>query len=84
VKTKSFFLLTVLIVLVIGFYILKPHSIDFKEKQLTQLSPGLKHQITNLKTEKNTSYLFLPESPNHFNRPVYFYFNRNEDRELYC
>jgi uncharacterized protein YxeA len=82
-KTKLLIILSVFIIIFSGFYILKPDSIDFKEKQLTDLSTDIQHQINNLKKRNNTSYLFLPDNTKKSTKIVYFYFNRNDSRNLY-
>ncbi|MFE1242801.1 hypothetical protein ACFW35_01620 [Fictibacillus sp. NPDC058756] len=82
-KTKLLIILPVFIIIFLGIYILKPDSIDSKEKQLTELSSDIQHQINNLKNSNNTSYLFLPKNTNKSTKIVYLYFNRNDNRNLY-
>jgi hypothetical protein len=82
-KTKLLIILSAFTIIYLGFYILKPDSIDFKEIQLTDLPSDIQDQINITKKSNNTSYLFLPENPNQSENVVYFYFNRNNNRQLY-
>jgi hypothetical protein len=82
-KTKLLIILSAFTIIYLGFYILKPDSIDFKEIQLTDLPSDIQDQINITKKSNNTSYLFLPENPNQSANVVYFYFNRNNNRQLY-
>lgn len=82
-KTKLLIILSVFTIISLGFYILKPESIDFKEIQLTDLPSDIQNQINLTKKSNNTSYLFLSDNPNQSANVVYFYFNRNNNRQLY-
>lgn len=82
-KAKLLIILSVFTTFYLGFYILKPDSIDFKEKQVTDLSSNIQQQINITKKSNNTSYLFLPDNLNKSANVVYFYFNRNNNRQLY-
>lgn len=82
-KAKLLIILSVFTIIFLGFYILKPGSIDFKEIQLTDLSNDIQHEINIKKKSNNSSYLFLPENSNKSAKAIYFYFNRNNNEQLY-